>query len=40
MSSEELQEVRKALAASEATIKHLVQAKIDLEKKVGLGIPC
>ncbi|XP_012942897.1 ARF GTPase-activating protein GIT2 isoform X3 [Aplysia californica] len=34
VSSEELLEVRRALAASEATIKHLVQAKMDLEKRV------
>ncbi|XP_059154314.1 ARF GTPase-activating protein GIT2-like isoform X2 [Physella acuta] len=34
VSSEEFLEVRKALAASEATIKHLEQVKKDLEKKV------
>ncbi|CAL1537699.1 unnamed protein product [Lymnaea stagnalis] len=34
VSSEEYLEVRKALAASEATIKHLEQVKKDLEKKV------
>lgn len=33
VSSEEFLEVRKALAASEATIKHLEQVKKDLEKK-------
>ena len=34
--SEELQEVRRALAASEMTIKNLVMAKDELEKKVGI----
>lgn len=34
VSAEELIEMKKALAASEATVKHLVQAKLDLEKRV------
>ncbi|BFZ18839.1 hypothetical protein BsWGS_21878 [Bradybaena similaris] len=34
VSVEEMLEVKRALAASEATIKHLVQAKLELEKKV------
>lgn len=34
VSTEEFMEVQKALAASEAQIKHLQQAKIDLERKV------
>ncbi|GFR62381.1 ARF-GTPase-activating protein GIT2 [Elysia marginata] len=34
VSADELIEMKKALAASEATVKHLVQAKLDLEKRV------
>ena len=34
ISSEEFLEIRRALAASEAQIKHLVKSKEELEKKV------
>lgn len=44
VSVEEIMEVKRALAASQATIMHLVQAKLELEKKVGLIVvgshPC